>query len=537
MRDSNVIGKPQGGVGTKLSTQGFTESPKTCSGQSTPRASASFPSTPALKASRILPSPTSPSASMSPGKPRPTIPISGATISLISSATIPSKWVPISTSIRSTSTPIRSTTDRSSSRAPRPAWTSPTSSSAWPAATSRAMPAHSTSATNTSASTRRIAGKRVPISSSTTACAGMFFRPGARSTTSSRPSSWVSSRRSIRVRPPESSFRATVGFPTPWRPPSGPTFPRASASPMRRAGTAVSSANSSAPPAKAVSTVRLASSTPRLKVFRRASWAPTRPMGTTTTAPADYPCSARHSPPPAAPPARSRFLRPSPHLEPRPAIPTTPSTGPITRPSPATRPSTTATPRLTPKATTSPSSANWRPTPSSNWPMSARRRIICWCSPRPIPATPRSASAWAPRSADPLMKLPPEGRSRHPSAPSPTRRPSASPTTTLSKPPCATPPGRWNWWPPTPTASRWTTPPASPSPSILLSPCPAIPSPLARPPKAISAFDLRHNFVLSYRYQLPFDRLTGKQNGWTTGWSISGITRFSTGLHSPHFFH
>ena len=48
--------------------------------------------------------------------------------------------------------------------------------------------------------------------------------------------------------------------------------------------------------------------------------------------------------------------------------------------------------------------------------------------------------------------------------------------------------------------------------------------------KAPSAFDLRHNFVLSYRYQLPFDRLTGKQNPLTTGWSISGITRFSTGL-------
>ena len=60
----------------------------------------------------------------------------------------------------------------------------------------------------------------------------------------------------------------------------------------------------------------------------------------------------------ATAPARSRFLRPSPPSEPRPAIPTPPSTGPTTRPSPATRPSTTATPRLTPKATTSPSSAN-----------------------------------------------------------------------------------------------------------------------------------------------------------------------------------
>ena len=48
--------------------------------------------------------------------------------------------------------------------------------------------------------------------------------------------------------------------------------------------------------------------------------------------------------------------------------------------------------------------------------------------------------------------------------------------------------------------------------------------------KAISAFDLRHNFVASYRYQLPFDRLSGKQNRWVSGWSLSGITRFSTGL-------
>ena len=65
---------------------------RTCSGQSTPRASASFPSTPALKASRMLPSTTSPSASMSPESARPTIPFSGATISPTSSATIPSKW-------------------------------------------------------------------------------------------------------------------------------------------------------------------------------------------------------------------------------------------------------------------------------------------------------------------------------------------------------------------------------------------------------------------------------------------------------------
>jgi hypothetical protein len=48
--------------------------------------------------------------------------------------------------------------------------------------------------------------------------------------------------------------------------------------------------------------------------------------------------------------------------------------------------------------------------------------------------------------------------------------------------------------------------------------------------KAISAFDLRHNFVASYRYALPFEQLTHAQNRWTSGWTVSGITRFSTGL-------
>jgi len=48
--------------------------------------------------------------------------------------------------------------------------------------------------------------------------------------------------------------------------------------------------------------------------------------------------------------------------------------------------------------------------------------------------------------------------------------------------------------------------------------------------RALSAFDLRHNFVVSYRYQLPVQALSHAQNRWTIGWSISGITRFSTGL-------
>ena len=48
--------------------------------------------------------------------------------------------------------------------------------------------------------------------------------------------------------------------------------------------------------------------------------------------------------------------------------------------------------------------------------------------------------------------------------------------------------------------------------------------------KAVSAFDLRHNFVVSYRYVLPIDRLAKAANRWTSGWSVSGITRFSSGL-------
>jgi hypothetical protein len=48
--------------------------------------------------------------------------------------------------------------------------------------------------------------------------------------------------------------------------------------------------------------------------------------------------------------------------------------------------------------------------------------------------------------------------------------------------------------------------------------------------KALSAFDMRHNFVASYRYILPAERLLRRRNRWTEGWSLSGITRFSTGL-------
>jgi len=46
--------------------------------------------------------------------------------------------------------------------------------------------------------------------------------------------------------------------------------------------------------------------------------------------------------------------------------------------------------------------------------------------------------------------------------------------------------------------------------------------------KALSAFDVTHNFVASYSYRLPFDKIVA--NRLTSGWSVSGITRFSTGL-------
>jgi len=48
--------------------------------------------------------------------------------------------------------------------------------------------------------------------------------------------------------------------------------------------------------------------------------------------------------------------------------------------------------------------------------------------------------------------------------------------------------------------------------------------------KALSAFDIRQSFVLSYKYNLPFEALFHAQNRLTTRWSLSGITRFSTGL-------
>jgi hypothetical protein len=47
---------------------------------------------------------------------------------------------------------------------------------------------------------------------------------------------------------------------------------------------------------------------------------------------------------------------------------------------------------------------------------------------------------------------------------------------------------------------------------------------------ALSSYDIKHNFVVSYDYQLPFDELSGHASRWTKGWHLSGITRFSTGF-------
>jgi hypothetical protein len=46
---------------------------------------------------------------------------------------------------------------------------------------------------------------------------------------------------------------------------------------------------------------------------------------------------------------------------------------------------------------------------------------------------------------------------------------------------------------------------------------------------SLSAFDVTHNFVVSYSYELPFARFFGSRR-FTSGWLISGITRFATGL-------
>jgi len=51
-----------------------------------------------------------------------------------------------------------------------------------------------------------------------------------------------------------------------------------------------------------------------------------------------------------------------------------------------------------------------------------------------------------------------------------------------------------------------------------------------RATRALSAWDLTHNFVSSYVFQLPLNRLTQRAKFLTEGWEISGITRISSGF-------
>ncbi len=48
--------------------------------------------------------------------------------------------------------------------------------------------------------------------------------------------------------------------------------------------------------------------------------------------------------------------------------------------------------------------------------------------------------------------------------------------------------------------------------------------------RALSAFDVKHNFVASYSYKLPVESLFQASNRWTLGWELSGIIRYSSGL-------
>jgi hypothetical protein len=51
--------------------------------------------------------------------------------------------------------------------------------------------------------------------------------------------------------------------------------------------------------------------------------------------------------------------------------------------------------------------------------------------------------------------------------------------------------------------------------------------------RSLSSFDLKHNFVVSYSWDLPFQKWTpssGAKRKILEGWRLTGITRFTTGL-------
>jgi len=47
---------------------------------------------------------------------------------------------------------------------------------------------------------------------------------------------------------------------------------------------------------------------------------------------------------------------------------------------------------------------------------------------------------------------------------------------------------------------------------------------------ALSAFDIKHNFVVSYSHQLPVAWMFRTSGRWTQSWTLSGITHFSSGF-------
>ena len=95
--------------------------------------------------------------------------------------------------------------------------------------------------------------------------------------------------------------------------------------------------------------------------------------------------------------------------------------------------------------------------------------------------------------------------------------------TTLCKPAWRKRSATCDSWLPIPGRSRSTTPPASLIPINPFNPS------LSR---ALSTFDIAHNFVVSYGYELPFFRNGhgGRPPSCLGGWSVSGITRFNTGF-------
>jgi hypothetical protein len=52
----------------------------------------------------------------------------------------------------------------------------------------------------------------------------------------------------------------------------------------------------------------------------------------------------------------------------------------------------------------------------------------------------------------------------------------------------------------------------------------------ARQSRTISAWDQKHSFVASYTLALPIEQAFRRNNRFTTGWSLSGTTRFATGF-------